>query len=96
MAERPVDIRHVTKRFGDLAAVADLTFALEPGTITGFLGPNGAGKSTTLRMIGGLLRPTAGSVELFGIRPETPGLADHSATCPRIRPFSPISPAGTT
>lgn len=72
MAERPVDIRHVTKRFGDLAAVVDLTFALEPGTITGFLGPNGAGKSTTLRMIGGLLRPTSGSVELFGIPARDP------------------------
>ena len=72
MAERPVDIRHVTKRFGALAAVADLTFALEPGTITGFLGPNGAGKSTTLRMIGGLLRPTAGTVTLFGIPARDP------------------------
>jgi ABC-2 type transport system ATP-binding protein len=66
MAAWPVDVRNVTKRFGDLVAVADLTFRLEPGTITGFLGPNGAGKSTTLRMIGGLLRPTAGTVTLFG------------------------------
>jgi ABC-2 type transport system ATP-binding protein len=72
MANRPVDVRNVTKRFGDLAAVADLTFGLEPGTITGFLGPNGAGKSTTLRMIGGLLRPTAGAVTLFGLPARDP------------------------
>ncbi len=44
----------LTKRFGGLTAVDDLSFALEPGTITGFLGPNGAGKTTTLRMLLGL------------------------------------------
>lgn len=57
----------MSKAYGDLLAVADLSFVLEPGTVTGFLGPNGAGKTTTLRMIGGLLRPTAGSVRLFGV-----------------------------
>jgi ABC-2 type transport system ATP-binding protein len=62
----PIDARNVTKRYGDVAAVVDLTFALVPGTITGFLGPNGAGKSTTLRMVGGLLRPTSGEIRLFG------------------------------
>ena len=56
----------MTKRYGALAAVAELSFELAPGTITGFLGPNGAGKTTTLRMVGGLLRPTAGTVTLFG------------------------------
>ena len=45
---------HLTKRYGDLVAVDDLSFALEPGTITGFLGPNGAGKTTTLRLLLGL------------------------------------------
>lgn len=66
MAVRPIDVHSVTKRFGAVTAVSDLTFSLEPGTITGFLGPNGAGKSTTLRMVGGLLRPTSGTVTLFG------------------------------
>jgi ABC-2 type transport system ATP-binding protein len=47
----------LTKRFGKLTAVDDLSFALEPGTITGFLGPNGAGKTTTLRMLLGLAAP---------------------------------------
>jgi ABC-2 type transport system ATP-binding protein len=62
----PVQLREVTKRYGAIAAVADLSFELLPGTITGFLGPNGAGKTTTLRMVGGLLRPSAGSVQVFG------------------------------
>ena len=48
----------LTKRFGKITAVEDLSFSLEPGTITGFLGPNGAGKTTTLRMLLGLARPT--------------------------------------
>src|SRR5476649_1827888 len=55
----------LTKRFGDVLAVADLSFALEPGTITGFLGPNGAGKTTTLRMLLGLAAPTSGHAFVF-------------------------------
>ena len=56
----------LTKRFGKVAAVSDLSFALEAGTITGFLGPNGAGKTTTLRMILGLAAPTEGRALVFG------------------------------
>jgi ABC-2 type transport system ATP-binding protein len=63
-----VAVRSLTKRFGDLLAVDDLTFALEPGTITGFLGPNGAGKTTTLRLLLGLAEPTAGEALVFGRR----------------------------
>src|SRR6476661_10708837 len=55
----------LTKRFGNLTAVDDLSFVLEPGTITGFLGPNGAGKTTTLRMLLGLARPTQGRALIF-------------------------------
>jgi ABC-2 type transport system ATP-binding protein len=55
----------LTKRFGNLTAVDDLSFALEAGTITGFLGPNGAGKTTTLRMLLGLARPTQGKALIF-------------------------------
>ena len=58
----------LTKRFGELTAVDDLTFALEPGCVTGFLGPNGAGKTTTLRMLLGLAEPTAGRALVFGRR----------------------------
>ncbi len=57
---------HLTKRYGDVLAVADLTFSLQPGSITGFLGPNGAGKTTTLRLALGLAEPTAGDVLVFG------------------------------
>jgi ABC-2 type transport system ATP-binding protein len=61
-------VRSLTKRFGDLVAVNDLTFSLQPGTITGFLGPNGAGKTTTLRLLLGLAKPTAGEALVFGHR----------------------------
>ena len=56
----------LTKSFGDVRAVDGLSFALEPGTITGFLGPNGAGKTTTLRMLLGLATPTSGRATIFG------------------------------
>jgi ABC-2 type transport system ATP-binding protein len=58
----------LTKRYGGLVAVDDITFTLDAGTITGFLGPNGAGKTTTLRMLLGLAEPTAGKALVFGRR----------------------------
>ncbi len=61
-----VVVRSLTKRFGEVVAVDDLTFSLRPGTITGFLGPNGAGKTTTLRLLLGLAEPTAGEALVFG------------------------------
>lgn len=60
-----VEAESLTKRFGEVSAVADLSFALEAGQITGFLGPNGAGKTTTLRMILGLIAPTSGRALVF-------------------------------
>ena len=57
---------HLTKRFGDVLAVDDLSFALQRGTVTGFLGPNGAGKTTTLRMLLHLVQPTSGQALVFG------------------------------
>ena len=60
-----VEAESLTKRFGEVTAVTDLSFALEAGTITGFLGPNGAGKTTTLRMILGLVAPTSGRTLVF-------------------------------
>lgn len=56
----------LTKRFGDKTAVQDVSFTVQPGTVTGFLGPNGAGKSTTMRMIVGLDRPTSGTATVAG------------------------------
>jgi ABC-2 type transport system ATP-binding protein len=63
-----VSVRSLSKRYGELVAVDDLTFSLERGTITGFLGPNGAGKTTTLRLLLGLAEPTAGEALVFGRR----------------------------
>jgi ABC-2 type transport system ATP-binding protein len=60
-----VKAESLTKRFGEVSAVTDLSFALEAGTITGFLGPNGAGKTTTLRMILGLTAPSSGQALVF-------------------------------
>jgi ABC-2 type transport system ATP-binding protein len=61
-----VDVHRLSKRFGSVLAVDDLSFTLERGTVTGFLGPNGAGKTTTLRMLLGLVRPSAGTALIFG------------------------------
>jgi ABC-2 type transport system ATP-binding protein len=56
----------LTKRFGHVLAVDDLSMTVAPGEVFGFLGPNGAGKSTTIRLLVGLIRPTAGSAAIFG------------------------------
>jgi ABC-2 type transport system ATP-binding protein len=63
-----VSARSLTKRYGELTAVAGIDFTLEAGTVTGFLGPNGAGKTTTLRLLLGLAEPTSGEVLVFGRR----------------------------
>ncbi|MFE0025639.1 ABC transporter ATP-binding protein [Amycolatopsis sp. NPDC059021] len=63
-----IELRNLTKRYGNTVAVDDLSFDLKPGRVTGFLGPNGAGKSTTMRMILDLDRPTAGHVLIDGKR----------------------------
>jgi ABC-2 type transport system ATP-binding protein len=62
-----IQTRGLTRRFGDLAAVDDVTFSVAPGQFFGFLGPNGAGKSTTIKMLTGLLEPSAGSIEILGL-----------------------------
>ncbi|WP_328683105.1 ABC transporter ATP-binding protein [Streptomyces sp. NBC_01261] len=63
-----IEVRGLTKRYGDRTAVDDLSFTAPPGQVTGFLGPNGAGKSTTMRMIVGLDRPTSGTALVNGKR----------------------------
>jgi ABC-2 type transport system ATP-binding protein len=60
----------LTKRFGEVPAVDDLSFSLVPGTVTGFLGPNGSGKTTTLRLLLGLAEPTSGEALVYGHRYE--------------------------
>ena len=73
LAETPVAIEGLSKAFkGGVLAVDDVTFSVPPGIVLGLLGPNGAGKTTTMRMLMGLIRPTAGAMYVFGER-ITPG-----------------------
>jgi ABC-2 type transport system ATP-binding protein len=66
----PIEVRGLVKRYGELVAVDNVDLTVEPGDVYGYLGPNGAGKTTSLRMMLGLIRPTAGAVRLFGRDPQ--------------------------
>jgi ABC-2 type transport system ATP-binding protein len=66
----PVEVRGLIKRYGELTAVAGVDLTIRTGDVYGYLGPNGAGKTTSLRMMLGLIRPTAGTVRLFGRDPQ--------------------------
>ncbi len=70
----PVVARGLVKRYGDIVAVAGVDLTVEPGDVFGYLGPNGAGKTTSLRMLLGLIRPTAGGAKLFGRDPIVDGV----------------------
>jgi branched-chain amino acid transport system ATP-binding protein len=61
-------VQNLSKQFGAVNAVQNLSFTVEPGSVTGFLGPNGAGKTTTLRTISGLMRPESGTITFGGRR----------------------------
>jgi ABC-2 type transport system ATP-binding protein len=65
----PIEVRGLIKRYGELTAVAGVDLTVNAGDVYGYLGPNGAGKTTSLRMMLGLIRPTAGTVRLFGADP---------------------------
>ena len=66
MSEPVIVLDHLSKSFGNVHAVQDLSLQIEAGTIFGFLGPNGAGKTTTMRMLCGLTHPTAGNATIAG------------------------------
>ena len=83
-----IEIQHLTKRFGPLIAVRDLSLTVRPGEVLGFLGPNGAGKSTTMKMVTGYLAPDEGSFAsavMTSSRTPSPPRRD-SAICPKARP----------
>ena len=79
-----LQVRNVTKRFGDFTAVEDLSFDVRAGRVFGFLGPNGAGKTTTIRMIVGITAPDEGSIELYGQK-MSPELQDRIGYLPEER-----------
>jgi ABC-2 type transport system ATP-binding protein len=70
VTEAAIEIQGLSKRFGKVLAVSDLSFSVQAGRVTGFLGPNGAGKSTTLRTLLGLIHPNAGTATFGGVRYE--------------------------
>ena len=92
-----IDCKGLTKQYGPLRAVDNLSFSVRPGEVLGFLGPNGAGKSTTMRIIAGFVTPTAGSVSVCGYDVETQaieakariGYLPEGAPCyPEMTPLS--------
>jgi len=89
-----IAIHHLTKRYETVTALSDISFEVQPGEIMGFLGPNGAGKTTTLRILTGMLAPTAGSVRIEGldvtehsleVRRRIGYLPEHTALYPELR-----------
>ncbi|MCW5893558.1 MAG: ATP-binding cassette domain-containing protein [bacterium] len=95
-----IEVANLSKRYGDLTAVTNVTFTAEPGEILGFLGPNGAGKTTTLRIITGYMPATSGSVRVcgfdvfeqsdevrrrIGYLPENPPLYNEMTVVPYLR-----------
>jgi len=92
-----INCKGLTKQYGPLRAVDDLSFCVEPGEVLGFLGPNGAGKTTTMRIIAGFITPTAGSVSVCGYDVESQsiqvksriGYLPEGAPCyPEMTPLS--------
>ncbi|MFO7558667.1 MAG: ABC transporter ATP-binding protein [Desulfobacterales bacterium] len=66
-----IELNNLTRKYGDFTAVSELNLAVPPGEIFGFIGPNGAGKTTTIKMMGGLILPTSGSIKICGIDMKT-------------------------
>lgn len=75
-----IDVQDLQRTFGDNKAVDGMTFTVEPGEVFGLLGPNGAGKTTTVRLLNGILPPSAGTARVFGLDPVTQGEAIRRRT----------------
>src|SRR5437660_1099434 len=95
-----IEVANLSKRYGDLSAIRDVSFTAQPGQILGFLGPNGAGKTTTMRIITGFMPATSGTVRVdgfdvfeqsaevrrrIGYLPENPPLYNDMAVVPYLR-----------
>ena len=83
-----LNVHRLTRRYGALTAIQDLSFDVRPGEVLGLLGPNGSGKSTTVKILTGLLRPTSGWF--------TSTAAMHWRTCRAIKPSSVMCPRSHT
>ncbi len=75
-----IEVENLQRSFGNQLALAGITFAVQPGEVFGLLGPNGAGKTTTVRLLNGILPPSAGTAEVFGLDPSTHGEAVRRKT----------------
>src|SRR5690606_2040558 len=101
-----LNVQNVSKRFGEFAAVDDLSFQIKAGRVFGFLGPNGAGKTTTIRMVVGITAPDTGTLELLGrrtssdlqnrsgYRPEERGLYKKMKLSDQLRYFAALKGVG--
>ncbi len=77
-APEPIQVQHLTRRFGRFTAVDDVSFAVPAGEVFGWLGPNGAGKTTTIRMLLGLIKPTSGASYVLGLSSGAQAKAIHA------------------
>lgn len=77
MAEHIIELKKLTKRYGSARGVHDINLYVESGTVFGFLGPNGAGKSTTINILLDFIRPTSGTVTLFGLNAQQASVEIH-------------------
>ena len=87
MANAAIKVKNLSKHFGDIVAVDDLTFEIEEGSLAALLGGNGAGKTTTISMLLGLLIPTSGQLEILGVdmlRDRYSALADVNFSSPYV------------
>jgi len=85
MSDLAIDIQHVVKRFEEHVAVRDLSLEVPRGSVYGLLGPNGAGKTTTIRMILDVIAPDAGTISIFGVPHDSPGVLDKVGYLPEER-----------
>lgn len=90
MDDKVFELNGVCRTFGPLKAVDGLTLSLGKGEVTGFLGTNGAGKTTTIKMLIGLIRPTSGTVRLFGGDPAEPATRTRIGYMPEIAYYYPF------
>jgi ABC-2 type transport system ATP-binding protein len=87
--EAAVVAERLTKKYGSLTAIEDLSFTVAPGEIVGFLGPNGAGKSTTMRILSGTMSGTSGRAAIWGasVALDPAGAKRHMAYMPENNPL---------